>query len=146
MRYPPSVRDSHRSRWADVGAEKTFHLLTGMAVCCLRLGGDAIAWNGQFVIAHVGVVRGEEHANVGREAGDDQLVRAEKRETQPFAKAIAELVENQLPDLVVSSVAKTLRRGKVLIDWSQNSDFKTTVCVYAMRAKEGGPFISMPVK
>jgi bifunctional non-homologous end joining protein LigD len=65
--------------------------------------------------------------------------------TQPFAKAIAELVEQQLPDQVVSAMAKTLRRGKVLIDWSQNSDFKTTVCVYAMRAKEGGPFISLPV-
>ena len=65
--------------------------------------------------------------------------------TQPFAKAIAELVERQLPKRVVSAMAKTLRRGKVLIDWSQNSDFKTTVCVYAMRAKTGGPFISMPV-
>jgi bifunctional non-homologous end joining protein LigD len=65
--------------------------------------------------------------------------------TQPFAKAIAELVAQQLPDRVVSEMAKTLRRGKVLIDWSQNSDFKTTVCVYAMRAKDGGPFISMPV-
>jgi len=65
--------------------------------------------------------------------------------SQPFAKAIAELVEQQLPDQVVSAMAKTLRRGKVLIDWSQNSDFKTTVCVYAMRAKDGGPFISMPV-
>ena len=66
-------------------------------------------------------------------------------ETQPFAKTIAELVTQQLPDRVVSEMAKTLRRGKVLIDWSQNSDFKTTVCVYAMRAREGGPFISMPV-
>lgn len=65
--------------------------------------------------------------------------------TQPFAKAIAELVEQQMPELVVSAMAKTLRRGKVLIDWSQNSVFKATVCVYAMRAKEGGPFISMPV-
>ena len=54
---------------------------------------------------------------------------------QPFAKTIAELVEQQLPDRVVSAMAKTLRRGKVLIDWSQNSDFKTTVCVYAMRAE-----------
>jgi bifunctional non-homologous end joining protein LigD len=65
--------------------------------------------------------------------------------TQPFAKAIAELVTQQLPDRVVSEMAKTLRRGKVLIDWSQNSDFKTTVCVYAMRAKRAEPFISMPV-
>ena len=66
-------------------------------------------------------------------------------QTQPFARTIAELVEKQLPDRVVSAMAKTLRRGKVLIDWSQNSDFKTTVCVYAMRAREGGPFISAPV-
>jgi len=65
--------------------------------------------------------------------------------TQPFAKAIAELVMQQLPDRVVSEMAKTLRRGKVLIDWSQNSDFKTTVCVYAMRAKREEPFISMPI-
>lgn len=65
--------------------------------------------------------------------------------TQPFAKAIAELTQQQLPDRVVSAMAKVLRKRKVLIDWSQNSDFKTTVSVYAMRAKEGGPFISMPV-
>ena len=65
--------------------------------------------------------------------------------SQPFAKTIAELVEQQRPELVVSGMAKTLRRGKVMIDWSQNSDFKTTVCVYALRAKDGGPFISMPV-
>jgi bifunctional non-homologous end joining protein LigD len=65
--------------------------------------------------------------------------------TQPFAKTIAELMEKQMPDKVVSAMAKTLRKGKVLIDWSQNSDFKTTVCVYAMRAKRDNPFISMPV-
>jgi bifunctional non-homologous end joining protein LigD len=33
----------------------------------------------------------------------------------------------------------------VFIDWSQNSDFKSTVCVYAMRAKSGEPLISMPI-
>jgi bifunctional non-homologous end joining protein LigD len=65
--------------------------------------------------------------------------------TQPFAKALAELACQQMPDRVVSEMAKTLRRGKVFIDWSQNSDFKTTVCVYAMRAKSGEPFISMPI-
>jgi len=65
--------------------------------------------------------------------------------TQSFAKAIAELAVQQMPDRVVSEMAKPLRRGKVLIDWSQNSDFKTTVSVYAMRANRGEPFISMPV-
>lgn len=64
---------------------------------------------------------------------------------QPFAKAMAELMTQRLPDKVVSDMAKSLRRGKVLIDWSQNSDFKTIVAVYAMRAKHGQPFISMPV-
>lgn len=64
---------------------------------------------------------------------------------QPFAKTVAELVAHEMPKKVVSEMAKNLRAGKVLIDWSQNSDFKTTVCVYAMRAKEGGPFISMPI-
>lgn len=65
--------------------------------------------------------------------------------TQPFAKALAELASQQMPDRVVSEMAKTRRRGKVLIDWSQNSDFKTTVCVYSMRAKSEKPFISMPI-
>ena len=65
--------------------------------------------------------------------------------TQPFAKAIADLLVRQLPDETVSDMTKSLRKGKVLIDWSQNSDFKTTVCVYAMRAKREEPLISMPV-
>lgn len=65
--------------------------------------------------------------------------------TQPFARAIAELVEQETPDQVVSVMARTRRRGKVLIDWSQNSDFKTTVCVYAMRARPGPPHVSMPI-
>ncbi|MBA2270973.1 MAG: hypothetical protein H0W20_10310 [Chthoniobacterales bacterium] len=65
--------------------------------------------------------------------------------TQPFAKTVAELLARQMPKRVVSEMAKSIRGGKVLIDWSQNSDFKTTVCVYAMRAKGAEPFISMPV-
>jgi bifunctional non-homologous end joining protein LigD len=65
--------------------------------------------------------------------------------TQPFAKTIAELAVQQLPGSVVSEMARNLRQGKVLIDWSQNSDFKTTVAVYAMRAKRGQPFVSMPI-
>lgn len=65
--------------------------------------------------------------------------------TQPFAKTIAELMAQQMPDKVVSAMAKNLRRNKVLIDWSQNSEHKTTVCVYAMRAKHEEPFISAPV-
>ncbi|MEP6810886.1 MAG: non-homologous end-joining DNA ligase, partial [Chthoniobacterales bacterium] len=65
--------------------------------------------------------------------------------TQPFAKAVAELGAQQLPRLVVSEMAKSIRAGKVLIDWSQNSDFKTTVAVYALRAKNEAPFVSLPI-
>ncbi len=65
--------------------------------------------------------------------------------TQPFAKSVAELVAHEMPKRVVAEMAKSLRTGKVLIDWSQNSDFKTTVCVYSMRANGPEPHISMPI-
>jgi bifunctional non-homologous end joining protein LigD len=64
--------------------------------------------------------------------------------TKPFARAVAELVEKQHPELVVSRMSKELRPGKVLIDWSQNDAHKTTVCVYSLRAKER-PTVSTPV-
>jgi bifunctional non-homologous end joining protein LigD len=66
--------------------------------------------------------------------------------TQPFAKSVAELVTSEMPKLVVAEMSKEVRKGKVFIDWSQNSDFKTTVCVYAVRAKGTAPLVSMPVE
>jgi len=65
--------------------------------------------------------------------------------TTPFAKSVAELLERRHPELVVSDMSKALRKNKVLIDWSQNSRSKTTVCVYAMRGKRDEPFVSMPL-
>jgi len=65
-------------------------------------------------------------------------------ETKPFAKAVAELLEKQHPKQVVSRMTKTLRKGKVLVDWSQNDEHKTTVCAYSLRAKER-PTVSTPV-
>jgi len=65
--------------------------------------------------------------------------------TSAFAKAMAELLAQRHPKLVVSAMPKELRRGKVLIDWSQNSPSKTTVSVYSMRGKREEPYISMPV-
>lgn len=65
--------------------------------------------------------------------------------TSAFAKAVAELLAKRQPKLVVSAMPKELRRGKVLIDWSQNSPSKTTVSVYSMRGKRDEPYISMPV-
>src|SRR4051812_4149387 len=52
--------------------------------------------------------------------------------TQALAKAIAEMLARQEPKLIVAEMSRALRRGKVFIDWSQNSDFKTTVGVYSL--------------
>jgi bifunctional non-homologous end joining protein LigD len=57
---------------------------------------------------------------------------------------VAELLEKHHPDLVVSRMAKDLRGGKVLVDWSQNDEHKTTVNVYSLRAKDR-PTVSTPV-
>jgi bifunctional non-homologous end joining protein LigD len=65
--------------------------------------------------------------------------------TSAFAKAVADLLTQRHPDLVVSEMTKNLRRKKVLIDWSQNSSAKTTVCVYSLRGKRDEPYVSMPV-
>jgi len=64
--------------------------------------------------------------------------------TKPVAHALAELLEKQSPDLVVSNMRKDLRRGKVFVDWSQNDPHKTTVNVYSLRAREH-PSVSTPV-
>jgi len=66
--------------------------------------------------------------------------------TQPFARAVAELLEREHRRLVVSDMAKNLRIGKVFIDWSQNAEHKTTIGVFSLRAKRRRPYVSMPVK
>lgn len=65
-------------------------------------------------------------------------------QTAPFAHAIALALEKRYPDLIVSRMKKELRGGKVLIDWSQNGDHKTTVSVYSLRARPR-PTTSTPV-
>jgi len=64
--------------------------------------------------------------------------------TKPFAHALARLLENEHKELVVSDMKKSLRVGKVLVDWSQNDEHKTTIGVYSLRAREH-PTISTPV-
>jgi bifunctional non-homologous end joining protein LigD len=64
--------------------------------------------------------------------------------TKPFAKAIAQLLEKQTPDQVVSKMKKVEREGKVFVDWSQNHQSKTTIAVYSLRARER-PTVSTPV-
>lgn len=64
--------------------------------------------------------------------------------TKAFSHAVAELLEAQSPETVVSNMQKNRRPGKVLVDWSQNDEHKTTVNVYSLRAKDY-PSVSTPV-
>ncbi len=64
--------------------------------------------------------------------------------TKTFAHALAQLLEHEHPELVVSDMKKKLRTGKVFVDWSQNDEHKTTVAVYSLRARER-PTVSTPV-
>jgi bifunctional non-homologous end joining protein LigD len=66
------------------------------------------------------------------------------RETKGFAKAVAELLAREEPALVVARQTKAARTGKVLVDWSQNDEHKTTVNVYSLRARER-PTVSTPL-
>jgi bifunctional non-homologous end joining protein LigD len=65
--------------------------------------------------------------------------------TKALSHALARHLEGEHPKLIVSQQRKELRRGKVLIDWSQNDEKKTTVCVYSLRARER-PTVSTPLR
>jgi bifunctional non-homologous end joining protein LigD len=64
--------------------------------------------------------------------------------TKLISNALARHLEGRHPKLIVASQRKDLRAGKVLIDWSQNDEHKTTVCVYSLRARER-PTVSTPL-
>jgi bifunctional non-homologous end joining protein LigD len=66
-------------------------------------------------------------------------------ETRPFAQALAQLIAKQTPEEVLAKMGKkTDRSGKVLIDWYQNNERKTTIAVYSLRARER-PTCSTPI-
>ena len=64
--------------------------------------------------------------------------------TSDYAHRLASALERERPELVVSRMTKSLRPGKVLVDWSQNNAAKTTVTVYSLRARPL-PSVSTPV-
>jgi bifunctional non-homologous end joining protein LigD len=64
--------------------------------------------------------------------------------TKTFAHALAQLLEHDHPEMVVSDMKKNIRAGKVFVDWSQNDEHKTTIAVYSLRAREH-PTASTPV-
>jgi bifunctional non-homologous end joining protein LigD len=61
-----------------------------------------------------------------------------------MARDLARELEQNHPDLVVSNMRKELRKGRVLVDWSQNHPMKTTVAAYSLRARDR-PTASTPV-
>lgn len=65
-------------------------------------------------------------------------------QTASLALEIADVVGEKHPDEIVTKQAKELRRRRVLIDWSQNHDHKTTVSVYSLRARPT-PTVSTPI-
>ena len=65
-------------------------------------------------------------------------------QTKTFARAVAQLLERQNPELITSNMNKAVRTGRVFIDWSQNDAAKTTVAAYSLRAM-ASPTVSTPV-
>src|SRR5438046_9022984 len=65
-------------------------------------------------------------------------------QTKDLARSLAQHLEGEHGNLVTSNMSKALRKGKVFVDWSQNDEHKTTICVYSLRAKEE-PTVSTPV-
>ena len=66
-------------------------------------------------------------------------------QTRPFGQALGQLVAKQDPENILAKMGKkTDRSGKVLIDWYQNNERKTTIAVYSLRARDR-PTCSTPV-
>jgi bifunctional non-homologous end joining protein LigD len=53
-----------------------------------------------------------------------------------LAKRVAQQLETSMPKLVTSTMTKSVRAGKVFVDWSQNNGSKTTVAPYSLRGRE----------
>jgi bifunctional non-homologous end joining protein LigD len=64
--------------------------------------------------------------------------------TRTYARWLAQRLEKERPNLVVSDMTKALRHGKILVDWSQNNAAKTTVAPYSLRARPE-PTVSTPI-
>src|SRR5438552_1673912 len=65
-------------------------------------------------------------------------------QTKDLSRALARHLERHHGNVATSNMSKSVRKGKVFVDWSQNDEHKTTICVYSLRAKEE-PTVSTPV-
>jgi bifunctional non-homologous end joining protein LigD len=70
--------------------------------------------------------------------------RASFEGTRPWARAVAEALAAELPELVVAEMARERRHGRVYVDWSQNDRSKSTVCAYSLRAHDP-PTVAAPL-
>ncbi|MFF9123817.1 non-homologous end-joining DNA ligase [Streptomyces sp. NPDC014889] len=69
---------------------------------------------------------------------------ASSARTSEYAKGLAVEAERAMPDLVLHRMTRSLRPGKVFVDWSQNAARKTTAAPYTLRARPE-PTVSTPV-
>jgi bifunctional non-homologous end joining protein LigD len=65
-------------------------------------------------------------------------------QTKDLSRSLAQCLEHEHHSLVTSNMSKAVRKGKVFVDWSQNDEHKTTICVYSLRARDE-PTVSAPV-
>lgn len=75
------------------------------------------------------------YAPLGGELSSDQA--------SDLAKSLAEKLQQAEPTLVVSRMTKSLRAGKVFLDWSQNVAAKTTIAPYSLRGRDR-PTVATP--
>ncbi|MEU1403505.1 non-homologous end-joining DNA ligase [Streptomyces sp. NPDC005728] len=69
---------------------------------------------------------------------------ASSERASEYAKGLAVEAERAMPRLVVHRMTRSLRPGKVFVDWSQNAGRKTTAAPYTLRARRV-PMVSAPV-
>ena len=75
--------------------------------------------------------------------GKAQDTRLDSDAVSAVAHELARYLESEHPDLVVSDMSKSLRQGKVLVDWSQNNGSKTTIAPYSLRGRDQ-PWVAAP--
>jgi bifunctional non-homologous end joining protein LigD len=132
-----------KSRWPNKPTVFAFDLDPGppadIVECC------AVAVRLREMFAHFGLESfPKTSGSKGMQVYVPLNVKTTYEETKPMAKAIAQLLEKQTPDKVVSKMKKVERKGKVMVDWSQNHRSKTTIAVYSLRAREQ-PTVSTPI-
>jgi bifunctional non-homologous end joining protein LigD len=69
--------------------------------------------------------------------------RATTAQVSDVAHELAKALEQDMPDLVLSSMSRAERKGKVFVDWSQNNGNKTTIAPYSLRGRDR-PTVAAP--